>query len=123
VTGVKPFAEASAWKRISTDSPPPRRVTRGLSENWNRAIVCCLERNPAYRFQSAQAVLDALEGTASAARIPPKPFLMRLKRATRTKAGLVAVLFLLAMALVTAFYRYSRQKPEIPSGTTVLVTD
>jgi serine/threonine protein kinase/tetratricopeptide (TPR) repeat protein len=122
VTGTRPFAEASAWKRITTDSPPPRKLTPDLPDHWNKTIACCLERNPNYRFQSAQAVLDGLEGDPSSAKIPPKPVLVRLKRAVKGKAGLISIFFLLAMSLSVAVYRYYQQRPEIPAGTTVLLT-
>jgi serine/threonine protein kinase/tetratricopeptide (TPR) repeat protein len=123
VTGAKPFAGASAWKRISSDAPSPRRLMRDLPENWNRAIVCCLERNPAYRFQSAQALLENLDDSGSATKIPTKPFMIRMRQATKAKAGLIAGFLLVAMALSYGYYRYSHQRPEIPSGTMVLVTD
>ena len=123
VTGAKPFADASAWKRTTTEPPPPRKLTPDLPENWNKTIACCLERNPAYRFQSAQAVVDGLEGPSSAAKIPPKPILVRLKRAARARVGAITVFFLLAMSLSAGVYRYYNQRPEIPDGTTVLMTE
>src|SRR5438270_3539821 len=123
VTGVKPFAGDSAWKRTTAEPPPPRKLASDLPETWNKTIACCLERNPVYRFQTAQAVLDSLEGDAASAKIPHKPLFVRLKRAGRSKAGVLAFFFLLAMALAAGVYRYIHQSPEIPPGTAVLVTD
>jgi serine/threonine protein kinase/tetratricopeptide (TPR) repeat protein len=123
VTGSKPFADASAWKRTTADSPSPRKLAADLPENWNKTIACCLERNPQYRFQRAQAVLDGLEGDASAAKVPPKPLVVRLKRAARSKIGLIGIIFLLLVALAASVYRYYNQSPEIPSGTMILVTE
>ncbi len=114
VTGTRPFAEASAWKRISTDSPSPRKLAPDLPDHWNKTIACCLERNPHYRFQTAQAVLDGLEGDLSSAKIPPKPVLVRLKRAVKGKAGLISIFFLLAMSLSVAVYRYYQQGRGCP---------
>jgi serine/threonine protein kinase/Flp pilus assembly protein TadD len=122
VTGEKPFAGA-AWKRVTSDPPSPCKAAPGLPENWNKTILCCLERNPEHRFQNAQAVLNSLEGTASAADFPPKPLSLRLKRAARSRAGFLAIFFLLSMSFATGIYRYFYQRPEIPPGTMVLVTD
>jgi serine/threonine protein kinase/tetratricopeptide (TPR) repeat protein len=123
VTGVKPFAGASAWKRLGDDAPSPRRLVSGLPENWSKAIGCCLERNPVYRFQNTQAVLESLKDPVSATKIPAKPLMVRVRRAAKAKAGLVAGFLVLAVALSIGYFRYTRQRPEIPSGTTVLVTD
>jgi len=120
VTGAKPFADASAWKRITAEPPPPRKLTPDLPENWDKTIACCLERIPAYRFQTAQEVLDGLEGTTSAVKMPPKPFWVRLKRSARNRRVAIAIFFLLAMSLSAGFYRYYPWKPNLPEGATVL---
>jgi serine/threonine protein kinase/Flp pilus assembly protein TadD len=123
VTGVKPFAGTSAWRRTTADPPPVRKFASDLPENWNKTIACCLERNPQYRFQSAQTALDSLEGDACAAKIPPKPLHVRLKRAAKARRGLIAIIFLLAMALTTRLYRYLHQSPEVSTGTALLLTN
>lgn len=121
VTGEKPFAGA-AWKRVTSDPPSPRKAAPGLPENWNKTILCCLERNPAHRFQNAQAVLNSLEGATPPA-LPRKPLSLRFKRAARSRSGLLTIFFLLSVSLATGIYRYFYQRPEIPPGTMVLVTD
>jgi serine/threonine protein kinase/predicted Zn-dependent protease len=122
VTGEKPFAGAS-WKRVTSDPPSPRKAAPGLPENWDKTILCCLERNPKHRFQNAQTVLASLEGTGTHALIPPKPLSLRLKRAARSSIGLLAIFFLLSVSFAMGIYRYFHQRPEIPPGTMVLVTD
>lgn len=65
VTGVRPFRGESSWtetlKRLSTDPPAPVKVVPSLDPRWNRAIVRCLQRNPARRFSSAREVSDSLQ--------------------------------------------------------------
>jgi len=122
VTGEKPFAGA-AWKRVTSDPPSPRKAAPGLPENWDKTILCCLERNPKYRFQNAQAVLDCLERAEERNSFPRKPVFERLKRAARSKTGFLTIFFLLSVSLAVGIYRYFYQRPEIPPGTMVLVTD
>lgn len=123
VTGKKAFSDGSAWTRLTADPPPPRKLAPGLPENWNKTIVCCLERNPEYRFPNAQAVNDALEGTAISGIVRMKPLLLRLKHVARSNTGSIAVVFLLMMALAAGVYRYLNQKPKVPAGSTVLMTE
>jgi eukaryotic-like serine/threonine-protein kinase len=119
VTGVKPFAGSSAWKRISVDPPPPRKEMHGLSEGWNEAIVRCLERNPAHRFQSAQELLEALQGNALKVAIPRKPPSFWLKRLMEPKIAL-AIFFLLIVSLFIPLYRLFVWRPILQEGTRVL---
>jgi serine/threonine protein kinase/tetratricopeptide (TPR) repeat protein len=123
VAGRKPFAGESAWKRLTSDPPLLNRTTPGLPETWNKTIACCLERNRSYRFQSAQTVGESLEENPASLKIPPKPLLVRLQRAAKSRAGVIAIIFLLIVALGVGIYRYFHQSPEIPPGTMVLVTD
>lgn len=121
ITGEKPFADA-AWKRVTSEPPPPHKAAPGLPKNWDKTILCCLERNPQHRFQNAQDVLKGLEG-AEPLVLPPKPLYLRFKRAAKSRAGLLAIFFLLIVSLAVGIYRYFYQRPEIPPGTMVLVID
>jgi eukaryotic-like serine/threonine-protein kinase len=75
VTGELPFKGSSitimAIKRIREAVPSPRRLVPDLDARWERAILRCLERDPAARFQSAGAVIAALTADAP----PPEPAL------------------------------------------------
>lgn len=126
VTGTKPFADASAWKRTTTEPPPPRKIAADLPENWNKTIACCLERNPAYRFQSSQSALDGLEGSPSSSKIPPKPILVRLKGNVRARVGVIAIFFLLVMSLILSsyrIYRWNTPNATEPVGVMVLLAN
>ena len=122
-TGTKPFDRAPTWKRLTADPPSPRKIIPSLPENWNKTILCCLERNPEYRFQCAQAVLDGLEGTNSPGAIPRKPLRVRLARGAQSNAGRIAVFFLLLMALCAGVYRYFNQRAGISQGAMVFLAN
>jgi len=123
VTGTKPFSDESAWKRICDDPRPPKTLVAELPDTWNKTIVCCLEKETAYRFPNVNAVAGSLSGQLSVSAIPKKPILVRLKTTARLRARYIAMVGLLVVALSIPVLRYFRQSPEVPSGTTVLVTD
>jgi serine/threonine-protein kinase len=102
VTGARPFYDQSPWaeaiKRLTTDPPEPRKTVTDLDQAWNRAILKCLEREPARRISSAGEVLEALTG-------PKQPFsILRKRRVLVTTAAALAVTAALsAMALWARF--------------------
>ena len=73
VTGQLPFKGSSitvmAVKRFREAVPSPRLVVPDLDLRWERAILRCLEREPARRFQSAPEVIAAVTSDAP----PPEP--------------------------------------------------
>jgi len=75
VTGELPFKGSSitimAVKRIREAVPSPRRLVPDLDTRWERAILRCLEREPAARFQAAGEVIEAI--TAPGPRPDPAP--------------------------------------------------
>lgn len=64
VTGSRPFPSVSllvaAVQRAQEPAPSPRAIVADLEERWERAILRCLEREPAARFPSATDVVRAL---------------------------------------------------------------
>jgi serine/threonine protein kinase len=64
VTGRLPFAGGSAMevaaRRLKHAPPSPRSYTPSLPIAWERAILRCLERDPAARFGSATEAVVAL---------------------------------------------------------------
>jgi tetratricopeptide (TPR) repeat protein len=72
VTGAVPFARESplqlAIKRLRQPPPPPRLQRTSLGAEWNATIVRCLEREPADRFATADAVVAALRPGSSSGR-------------------------------------------------------
>jgi tetratricopeptide (TPR) repeat protein/tRNA A-37 threonylcarbamoyl transferase component Bud32 len=68
ITGRRPFSGdtplASAVKRLTEPPPSPLEHVPGLSARWERAIMGCLEREPAQRYQSPRDVVRVLTETA-----------------------------------------------------------
>ena len=73
VTGQRPFDSASLpWltlDKLRQDALPPE-VASGLHPRWQAAIIRCLDPDPARRFGSTAAVLDAIEARATRRRWP-----------------------------------------------------
>jgi tetratricopeptide (TPR) repeat protein len=98
-TGQLPFiaatSMATAYKRLTEAPPRPRLIVPELGERWERAILRCLEREPARRFASVAEL-----GTALAERVapapPPRPLWLSV---------LAAVLLVLASAGTTIAVR------------------
>jgi serine/threonine protein kinase len=64
ITGRKPFTGdtpiASALKRLTDPAPAVSGQVPGLNASWEAAIMRCLERDPARRFQSPRDLVLAL---------------------------------------------------------------
>ena len=63
LTGELPFSGDALLQRPRPDPVPPRDRVRTLSPKWNTAVLRCLEPVPERRFQTAQEVLRAVEGS------------------------------------------------------------
>lgn len=74
-TGYLPFdGETSAvrmMKRVHEPPVPPSRRVEGFDPRWEAAILKCLEPDPANRFPTARAAVEALR--PEAASLPAKP--------------------------------------------------
>jgi tRNA A-37 threonylcarbamoyl transferase component Bud32 len=91
VTGVTPFvgenAMAIAVKRLKELPPSPRRYTPDLDENWERAILQCLEIDPLHRFSSMMELVKAITPSAAPVRpAAPPPVPMTFKPAAPAPA-------------------------------------
>ncbi|MEO6953471.1 MAG: protein kinase [Polyangia bacterium] len=64
LTGRMPFEGATALsvatKRLTIAAPSPKKLRADLPARWERAVLACLERDPARRPESARAVLELL---------------------------------------------------------------
>jgi hypothetical protein len=64
MTGKLPYAEATplltALRRLEEAPTPPSVHVPELDPQWQHVILKCLQRDPARRYPSAKAVLDAL---------------------------------------------------------------
>lgn len=132
VTGAVPFAGDSpltlAVRRIRDRPPPPSRVRPGLPPEWDAAILRCLERDPADRFQTPDALVAALRAPGSSDdQLPiwhwwtrsvwPRLFVPR--RLRRPAVAVVATL-VVVVAIGSGALR-SRSDP--PAGVTAALLD
>src|SRR5213594_3602731 len=69
LTGELPFAEDSPLRMVvkkTRERPPPmRKLAPAVRENWNRAVLRCLEPDPGKRYQTARELLADLESRSS----------------------------------------------------------
>lgn len=88
VTGRLPFESpnplTTAVKRLKEAPPPPHALVPDLPAYWEKAILRCLEREPADRFASAGELVKALRKPARS----PRTAEVRLAEAARPVAAL-----------------------------------
>jgi tetratricopeptide (TPR) repeat protein len=106
VTGALPFLGDTptlvAKKRLVEDAPPPRSFVPDLDRRWERAILRCLERDPANRFATMADVAVFLHRT-------PWSSVLLSRRASIFRAAVVASLFVLT---ALGFRAYLTSRPE-----------
>ncbi len=114
VTGRFPFqaetALATALMRLNEKPPPPRTYAPELDEHWNRAILRCLERDPARRFSSAGELVEALAGEEEAFEQQP-----RRGRLLAVAAGLFLLLLAAGWLAVPRLLDRSGPPPAAPA--------
>ena len=74
LTGTLPFrgdTPVALVQRVREPAPSPRTLVPELDPRWEAAILRCLEREPAKRFQSSAELLAALEDEEQDARPQP----------------------------------------------------
>jgi adenylate cyclase len=73
ITGSRAFgsegASTNAARHLSTPPTPPRVLVPTLSAAWEAAILRSLEHDPAKRFGSAEAFVQALDGDGLTSRV------------------------------------------------------
>ena len=133
LTGRMPFhadsAVASLLRRTKERAVPMTEHSRDIPGVLSNIISKCLERDPALRYQSAQAVLDDLhawQGKNDKTRISASStglLLNRLRELSWTRIGLASLALVLALALVwyASKGRPSTQAQHAP--VSVLVAD
>jgi tRNA A-37 threonylcarbamoyl transferase component Bud32 len=103
-TGSHPFKGerfAAAVKRISAPPPSPRISRPDLPVEWERAILGCLEREPADRIASAGDVWATITGESS-----PAP-----KHRLRTRAAAIGVAAALLILAFVGVWLVGRHRP------------
>lgn len=125
LTGRTPFSGASVAETLvkitGEEPPPPRKLEPALPRDLETLLLRCLEKDPARRYASAQALADDLErylaGEPILARRPTLTYRLgkrlRKNRALAAVAALavVAVLLMAAWSLRTAWL--ARERAEL----------
>ncbi len=101
VTGAKP-----KFNRLTEPAPPPRTVVPGLDSKWDAAILRCMARDPSERFQSTDAVLDAIRNEGR-----------WFPRQWRAVLAACATLILLAVSGIYVWPLVIRSRPAPPIQT------
>jgi TolB-like protein/Tfp pilus assembly protein PilF len=120
-TGVRPFAadsSAALMASILNERPPPvTELKRDLPARLASVIQRCLEKDPGRRFQSAEAVREALETVEAASRPRFRSLLRPLSPIGRPIAAVgLAVVILVVLGLAFLLNQVGEQSP--PAGTT-----
>ncbi|MEZ0395025.1 MAG: serine/threonine-protein kinase [Anaerolineales bacterium] len=136
LTGVTPFDDLAstslALQHITQPPPSPRSLNPRLSAETEAVLLKALSKDPAERYQTGAALMDALEQALAATqptterilplpplpasvvagktrpaarKAPPPPALSRPRR----KSVLIPLLFLLGLALLAVYYLYPHQ--------------
>ena len=113
-TGTKAFTGDTpvslALKQVRESPPPPRTLAPLLPVHIEQAILKCLEKHPADRFQSVEDLLHALAGGAA----EPSARLIRPRRSV-----LLAGTTVLALAIAAGALWYVRPgKSPLPAQNT-----
>lgn len=105
LTGRVPFAgppQLSALERLTKPPIAPSRFNRQVPRAIDAAVLRCLARQPAQRFQSAHEVLSALESTAPVHAVPRRAY-----------AALLATMLTLGIAYAVV-YNATATRPLVP---------
>jgi len=133
LTGKMPFhadsAVASLLRRTKERAVPMTEHNRDIPGVLSNIISKCLERDPALRYQSAQAILDDLhawQGKSDKVRISASStglFLNRLREVSWTRVGLASVALILALVLVWYVSKGKAPTQAEHAPVSVLVAD
>jgi eukaryotic-like serine/threonine-protein kinase len=118
-TGRRPFPQSQSAELIGAilhEMPPPPKSVNPLVSPGLDALICkSLEKDPEQRYQSARALLAALEGIESTAVAP-------LLKPSRRIPILAAVMVVVALAFVSLRY-FPRKTNALTAADTVVLAD
>ncbi len=133
VTGEAPFEGntpmAVALKHKTEPPRDPRTLNPQLPEAFGRLILRCLEKDPARRYQTAEAVLaelGAIEGDLPATRGLTPGATKASRPAKRRPARLAALVLLAAVAVALAaggYFFVKARRPASPGTGTPAASD
>jgi hypothetical protein len=84
LTGRPPFRGATPletlWQVQAMEPVPPRKLNPAVDPRLQRICLRCLEKDPAYRYQSAAELIADLERYRNGERVPGEPLSQWVKR-------------------------------------------
>jgi serine/threonine protein kinase len=114
LTGQRPFGGKSREEVLSgiqsTDPPRPRSVQSKLATDLETICLKCLEKNPAHRYASAEALADDLSRWQSGEPIQAKPapwprrWWRKVRRHPVISTAAVVLVTVMAGGLATRYY-------------------
>ncbi len=112
VTARLPFEGESALEvasmRLTTPPTAPRAFMPGLPDQWESAILKCLERDPSARFQDVKEVAAALDTEPSSVGTSTLP-VKRTARSRFRRLPIIAAAALVTMVAVGAWFVWDSQ--------------
>jgi tRNA A-37 threonylcarbamoyl transferase component Bud32 len=118
LTGQRPFSGKSREELLrdiqSTDPPRPRSVQSKLATDLETICLKCLEKNPAHRYASAEALADDLARWQAGEPIlaKPAPLPRRWWRKVRRHPVVTTVVAVLVVALICGVIAQHYTDPE-----------
>jgi tetratricopeptide (TPR) repeat protein/tRNA A-37 threonylcarbamoyl transferase component Bud32/TolB-like protein len=144
LTGTVPFigdtALSTAVKRLQEAPPSPRLHAPGLDQRWEAAILRCLAREPAGRFPTAPAAVEAIsraepQRLGPNVLVPPSPEPAGARRSAPpapqpplwkrrgTQAGLLAALVLASLTVGWLRYREWKERQMEPEQRLAMLVE
>ncbi|HEX5076309.1 MAG TPA: protein kinase [Gemmatimonadaceae bacterium] len=127
VTGQLPFGgehEAAILHAILHDQPePPSRLVPGLPPAFDKLVGALLQKNPAHRYQSAEALLGDLEALATGAALRHRvPLWTRLKQSKKLRRAVVIPMVALVTVAIASL-SWSVLRPRLAADATAPITE
>ncbi|MHB1313265.1 MAG: serine/threonine-protein kinase, partial [Gemmatimonadaceae bacterium] len=120
LTGRRPFSEASMQellrKHLDTDPPSLDTVRKGLPPHVSRSIQRAMAKDPADRFRSTTAFVDALAGEAAVGPLKSARHVFQSEQRRQWFGNVFAALLVMTAVAVGGYaWWLSRQKPAVPA--------
>jgi tetratricopeptide (TPR) repeat protein/tRNA A-37 threonylcarbamoyl transferase component Bud32 len=117
ITGRRPFPGntplESAVKRLTESPPPPSAIVPGLNPRWETAILRCLEREPARRYQNPREIVCELTDAPNATRTLTNMDAPRGWGGIRSRGAIAGITGLLVLfAAASGVWYFGRHRPS-----------
>ena len=139
LTGSRAFPDNLPFggiaSRLKRPPPSPKLLAPELDEQWEAAILRCLQPDPRARFQSVKQVIEAISASAGfPKKVEPhaviaddrtrNPWPWTLTRFVWIRRLVILLVAVLALSPFVRILRFNRMKPEssVSPGSNILLT-